>query len=296
MVRLRKALLAAWAGLLGAAVVVLPAAAGSEGAPEVEALNRAGGGHEWSPAQASVGTGGTVTISNNSSSVPHGVEWVSGPATPSCSGVPGTAGQPVSGTSWKGTCTFSQPGTYTFYCTVHGPEMTGTITVAANGTTTTTMTMPATGTGTGAQPPAPGYQPAGQGQGEAPGSPSGKPGSPLAGDAASAVKVAATQRGRVVRGSVAVSQTGVGGRLEVQLLTTRAALAAASGASGVRVGRIVRSHLAAATVSFSVALSARARSALARHGRLSLSVRIVLTPAYGAATTVSRSVRLRKNG
>ncbi len=292
--RLRKALLVACTGLLGAAVVVLPAAAGSEGSPQIEALNRSGGGHEWSPAQASVGTGGSVTISNNSSTTPHGVEWVSGPATPSCSGVPGTAGQPSSGTSWTGTCAFSQPGTYIFYCTVHGPEMTGTVTVAANGTTTTTMTMPSTGTGTGAQPPTPGYQPAGQGQGEAaPGSPTGTPASPLAGDAASAVKVAATQRGRVVRGSVAVSRAGVGGRLEVRLLTARAALAASK---SVQVGRLVRSNLAAGTVSFSVALGARARSALARHGKLSLSVRLVLTPAYGHATTVSRSVRLRKQG
>ncbi len=40
----------------------------------------------------------------------------------------------ASGTKWSGACTFTQAGTYTFFCTVHGSEMTGTITVNTGGT------------------------------------------------------------------------------------------------------------------------------------------------------------------
>jgi hypothetical protein len=58
----------------------------------------------------------------------------------------------------------------------------------------------------------------------------------------------------------------------------------------VRVGRLVRSSLQAGALSFSVALNARARRALGRHGRLALTVLIVLMPAHGSAVTITRSV------
>ncbi len=124
--------------VLGVAVMVPAAVAGIEVNPSIEAVNEKGGGlyseehHRWSPSQRTVAVGGTVTLSN-SSEIPHGVRWVSDPATPVCE--EGAGKVPVgttaasSGTKWSGKCTFSQAGTYTFYCTVHGPEMTGTITV-----------------------------------------------------------------------------------------------------------------------------------------------------------------------
>jgi plastocyanin len=108
------------------AVVVMPALASSQGAT-IEA--KGSGPFEWSPNSVNVGESGSVTIKNPSASIPHGVKWNVVPVTPSCTGVPGTAGEPSSGTSWSGTCTFSKPGEYTFYCTVHGPSMSGKVIV-----------------------------------------------------------------------------------------------------------------------------------------------------------------------
>ena len=66
--------------------VLLPALALSEGSSSIQAID-SGGYHYWSPMQVSVGAGATVTFANPSQ-VSHGVEWISGPATPACSGVP----------------------------------------------------------------------------------------------------------------------------------------------------------------------------------------------------------------
>src|SRR3954453_210905 len=92
IVRLRRRFTFLVASLLGAAVVVLPAVAGSETAPaSVTAVNSEGAykGHYWSPSTVTVGSGGVVTFSNPSSEVSHGLEWTGGPAAPTCSGVPG---------------------------------------------------------------------------------------------------------------------------------------------------------------------------------------------------------------
>jgi plastocyanin len=284
VVRLRKRYLSLIC-ILGTAVAVLPAIASSETSATIEAVNEGGSygygqTHHWSPMQATVGEGGVVTLSN-STDVAHGVEWRSGPENekPTCSsGVPVGTTPAASGTSWSGTCKFTKPGTYTFWCTVHGPEMTGTVTVSANGTTTTTMTMPTPTT------PTTTTAPPGGSSSEAPS------GSPLAGGAATAVKLASRQRGKTVHGSVYVSPAGAGGRLEVTLLATGASLAQAKRPAKMRVGRLSRSPLQAGIVSFAVPLTARGRSALRRHRRLALTVQLVLTPMHGAAVTVTRSV------
>jgi plastocyanin len=125
--------------VVSAVVVILPAVAGSETGPAIEAVNKPGGGlygeetHAWSPTAATVSTGGTVTLSNHTA-IEHGVHWVGGPEIPGCSGIPVGTTSATRGANWSGNCTFTKPGTYTFYCTVHGPEMTGTITVKAPGT------------------------------------------------------------------------------------------------------------------------------------------------------------------
>jgi plastocyanin len=254
------------AALLGLAMALVPTVRASETRPAVEAVNKPGSGiyaeehHAWSPEQVAVTAGGTVSILNPGA-VPHGVHWVGGPATPTCSGgVPVGTEPSASGVRWSGACTFAQAGTYTFYCTVHGPEMTGRITVSAAGT------------------PAP---------------PPSSEGSPLAGSASEAVKLAHGQRGRAVRGSIKVSRAGAGARLQVDLLAKRASLASAGQSGLVRVGRLVRSSLQPGTASFKVALDARARHGLAARLRLALSVRIVLTPAHGSVVTITRSVVLR---
>jgi plastocyanin len=276
------------ATLLGAAVVVLPAVASSE-APTISAVNSGGGyyqeTHAWSPATATIAAGGTVTLKNESATVPHGVLWVSSPATPACAGVPVGTTPAQSGTSWSGTCTFTAPGTYTFYCTVHGPEMTGTITVNANGTTTGTTPGGPAGTTTTGTATAPGAQ--------EPGGSGGLSGSPLAGSASSAIRLARLQRGGAVRGAIAVSEAGSGGRLQVDLLARRASLAGAPHAPLASAGRLVRSSLRPGVVSFKVPLNARATRALRAHHRLALSVRIVIRPLHGPPVTVTRAVLLR---
>jgi plastocyanin len=85
-------------------------------------------GLSWSPSTATVTTADTLTIKNPSSMTLHSVSWDGGPTTPNCTGVPGT-GQ----TNWTGTCTFSQAGSYSFFCTVHGQSMSADVTVNSAG-------------------------------------------------------------------------------------------------------------------------------------------------------------------
>lgn len=286
-VRVPRRFLFLLAPLLGAALVALPAVAGSEAVPTIEAANSTGSygeqHHYWSPATATVGAGGVVAISNPSSEVKHGVQWSGGPGTPSCSGVPvGT-----SGTSWHGECTFSAPGTYTFYCTVHGAEMSGTVTVTS-GSTTTTTTQPTTTAGAPTTS-VPTISP-GSGSASTPGS-AAPAASPLAGSAATALKLPPLQHGTSVRGSVAISEAGTGGRLELDVLARSASLAAHH-AAPVRVGHLVRSSLHAGTIPFAVALSARARHGLRGHRQLALTVRMLLSPPRGAAVSIVRAIVL----
>jgi plastocyanin len=107
------------------------------------------------------------------------------------------------------------------------------------------------------------------------------------------LKLAVTHRGAVVRGSLEVSRSGAGGRLEVDLLAKSASLARRGHSSKqVTVGRLVRASVSAGKVQFSIALNARGKSALRRHHRLALIVKIMLTPPSGNATTLTRSVVL----
>ncbi len=297
-----KGVLVAAAAVLGVSAVILPAVAGSETSPTITAVNGPGmpPQHSWSPSAVGVGEGASVMLSNPTA-VPHGVEWVSVPATPVCSGIPVGTTEAASGTQWSGNCTFTRPGTYSFYCTVHGAAMSGTITVSGPAgeppvtTTTTTTTAPpgspGSGTGSGS-----GSGAGGSGQPGTTGAGAGTPGvggSPFAGGAAQALKLNAQQRGSAVRGSLAVSSTGAHGRLEVDVLSKAASLARGGHPSTVRVGKLERSSLAPGTVRFKVALNARAKRALARRGHLALTVEITLTPPGAGAAKLERSVVLR---
>jgi plastocyanin len=281
--------------LLGAAVAVLPAVAGSETSPTVSAESNAKTcGYYvncWVPSQVELTAPGTVTF-KNASGTAHGVVWSSVPATPACSGVPVNA----SATTFNGTCSFSQPGTYKFYCYVHGPYMSGTVIVNPGGTTTTTTT---TGTQPGGTTTTTETRPGGTttsttrtaGTTSAPAG-SLLPGSPQPSAIAGAiVTVARSQHGKAVRGSIEVTTADAGGRLEVDLVASRASLARA-GAAPVRVGRLVRSSVHAGKLFFSVRLSAKGRGALARHRRLQLTVKIVITPPQGPSSSASRRIVL----
>jgi plastocyanin len=126
------------AAMTVALLALLPAVGSSTEPPTVEAVNQGPYEHHWSPAQVAVSTGGTIAVSNTTGT-PHGVEWRSGPVTPGCSaGVPVGTTSSASKVTFTGTCTFNQSGTYTFYCTVHGAEMTETVTVTTPGAPTVT--------------------------------------------------------------------------------------------------------------------------------------------------------------
>lgn len=256
--------------LLGVATAMLPAIASSETSPTVEAVNVPANGyseetHYWSPSQVAVMAGGVVMFSNPTT-VPHGVEWVGGPTKPACgSGVPVGTTESASGSKWSGTCTFSQAGTYTFYCTVHHAKMSGTITVNAGGTTTTTTTPTTTTTTTTTEAPA---------------------GSPLLGSPT----LRSSQRGGSVKGSLDISSAGAGDRLDIEVFAKSASLAKAKHSTRIRVGLLVRGSVSAGKTSFAVKLNVKARRALKRHRRLALTVRITLTPVHGEPFSVTRAV------
>jgi plastocyanin len=310
--RLRKRYLPL-AALLGAAVAVLPTIASSAVTATVNAeSNTATCNYNcWSPAQVTV-TSGDMVAFKNSSGVIHGVVWESSnPATPTCTNVPVNS----SSTSFNGTCTFSQAGTYNFYCYVHGTSMSGTITANANGTTTTTTTgtttttttptttstttttPPPTTTTTTTPPPPQSTSTATQSSTTPSSSTTATtpveppPGSPLL----RSPSLRSTQRGTSVKGSLNVSQAGGGGRLEVDLFAKSASLARTrrSGSGSVRVGRLVRASVSVGRVSFSVSLTARGKRALTRHRHLALTVKITLTPVRGTPVSVTRNVVLR---
>jgi plastocyanin len=113
------------AGALGAVFVGVPAIA--ESSPTVSGTESL----MWVPAEVGVQPGGTVNFQNTSSSTPHGIVWEAGnPSTPACSGVPVNKGE----TNWKGTCSFSNAGTYRYFCFVHGKAMSGKVVVGASST------------------------------------------------------------------------------------------------------------------------------------------------------------------
>jgi hypothetical protein len=159
------------------------------------------------------------------------------------------------------------------------------VTVNGGGTTATTPTNSSATNPT----PAP-ITTTGQSGTTAPPAGAGAVGSPLAAAASEAVKIASSQRGKTVHGSVAISAAGAGGRLEVELLAGAAVLATAGHPAQIRVGKLVRSNLQPGTVSFSVPLNTRARGALRRRGHLPLRLRLTVQPRGGSPTVISRRV------
>jgi hypothetical protein len=291
--RPRVLLLFALAALAGTAVAVLPALAAVPSEVKLEVNENCveaawpcwatpGSGAQPVPASKIViATGGEVTFTDSVATKAN-LTWMG--AAPACSpSVPVSPAPPQ--TSWEGKCKFAQPGAYRFESSTlfnGGPSENYTqyeiLVEGATGTTpttTTTSTAPTTTaphtTGGPTTPSEPGH------------------GSPLAAGSR-ALKLAHSQSGSVVRGSIDVSPAGSGGRLEVGLFAAGASLAKAGHPARVRVGRLVRSSLAAGSVSFSVPLNARGKAAVRHRRRLALTVKITLTPLAGAAVTVTRLV------
>jgi plastocyanin len=271
------------AALLGAAAAVVPSLASSATTPQTATVS----GTEsitWSPAEVTIAPGGTVTFQDPSKTVPHGIVWESGPETPACSGVPIDEGR----SNWKGTCTFAGEGAYHYYCYVHGKAMSGVVIVGNTATTTTstsvTSTTPTTSSST--TPAQPGMNMPGMtiGTGTAP------PSRGSARDSLGRDELSVTlgQRGSV-RGALVVAVAG--SRLVIELLVPADVIDRGRHShAGVLAGRLSDADLPAGRVRFRVPTSAAARSALARIGRLTLSVRFLLTPPGGA--TIARTLRV----
>jgi hypothetical protein len=126
--RPRTLLLFALAGLLGAAVAVLPALAAGTSAPSEVKLEVAQNCFEsnwpcWNPKGNSesnvpesevppfkLAQGGTISFEDKDSQAPTDVVW-KGAAAPTCTGV---VNAPPTETGWSGTCTFATAGEYEF--------------------------------------------------------------------------------------------------------------------------------------------------------------------------------------
>jgi len=299
VLRPRMFVLLALAALIGAAVAVLPALAAAPSEAKLEVNENCvennwpcwavpGSGANPAPAsRVTIASGGAVAFSDEMGHEAN-IRWTSTPSgQPTCSSeVPVSPTPPKTG--WKGECKFEQPGTYQFESSTlfnEGPSLNYTeyeivVEGGATGTIPTTTTSPGGG-GTTTSP----LSPAGGGSGSA-----GAPSSPLVGSASEAVKLARTQHGSSVHGSIKISQAGVGGRLEVDLLASGASPAKAGRSPQMRVGRLVRSSLYAGTTSFTVPLNAKGKATLRRHRRLALNVKITLTPLHGAAVTLTRGI------
>jgi hypothetical protein len=290
--RARTLLLLSLSALAGAVVVVLPALAAAPSEVKLEVNENcvlpnwpcwaiAGSGGNPPPAsKITIAVGGEVIFKDTKTEA--NIEWMG--TAPTCSsGVPVSPTPPK--TSWEGKCKFEQPGTYRFESSTlfnGGPTedyrkyevvVEGGTTGPTGTTTSGTTTRTTTSTTTTASEPGSGH------------------GSPLEGGS-SALKLAGSQRGSTVHGSIKVSQAGSGGRLEVELLAGGASLSKVRHVGRIRVGRLVRSSLKSGNVSFAVPLSARGKASLRRHRHLALKVKITLSPLQGAAVTLTRGVVL----
>lgn len=254
------------------AVLLLAAPAASQAPPTLASViatdnvftSEGGGG-----AEVTIAAGGHVNFTYFSGNTRHNVVFPG--ARPTVCGISdGPAGTSAALPSvpsprvWEGGCDFDVAGTYAFVCGLHS-SMTGSVTVVQ----------------TGASPPPP-----------PPGPPAVVEAPVAGGPAASGLTVAAQQRGFSVRGSVAVARTG--SRVLARAFARRRSLYAGS-RSGleVQVGRQVRSGVGDARVTFAAPLSAAARRALRRNGRLLIVLRVSVTPAQGAAYTARRMIILR---
>jgi plastocyanin len=171
------------------------------------------------------------------------------------------------GPGWEGSCRFDDAGTFGFVCGVHD-GMTGRVIVRAAPAPTPTPTSTATRTPT--PTPTPTGDPTGGSNPTTTTAPSpGATNAPV--QTKLKLTLARTQRSMRVRGAVEVEQAGA--RLTVTARTNR------------RVGRFVRRSTGPGTAVFSVGLDAKARRVLRAKHRLTVTVRVALTPRGGKPLT-----------
>lgn len=156
---------------------------------------------------------------------------------------------------WSGSCTFDSAGTYAFHCGLHS-FMTGKVEVVD-------PNAPSTDTGPG---PTFGYMTP-----------------PVA-------KVARRQTGPVVRGKV----TTPSGPARIAVTAFAARRAVATRTRRVKIGSVTTRSNGTGPTAFSLKVNRTARRALHRRRRLTVSLRIGITPDAGTATRMSATVVLRE--
>jgi plastocyanin len=225
---------------------------------------------------------GTVTVEGAATPTPTDTATATATATQTQTATPtATETQTATPTATQ-TQTATPTATQTQTATPTASQtQTATPTASQTQTATSTPTPAPSTTQTSTTPPLGSTSP-----GSTPSSGSGAPTSP----AASSPKLAGSQRGSAVRGTIAITRSG--SRLQVDLLVKRSALG--TGRSGqVRVGRSSKTAHAG-KASFTVALNAAAKKALRKKGRLKLSVKVTVTPKSGAIYRVTRSVTVKR--
>ena len=267
-------------GMVGA--LVLPASAAAQSPSAVTFTPVDDGSWDWELPGGATSTplalGGTVTVNSNSGT--HNARLTGPSPVPSCN----LPAMPLAPT-WMRTCTFNTSGVYTLICDVHN-GMSSTIDVDD----------PPPGGGGPPPPPPPPGGGGGSGGGGGGGSGGGgsggdptDPGSPQAG--APSFKVTRKQTGVVLRGSVTTSGAA---KIVVTALVSNRYLSTSrpKKVKKVSVGSKTIRRTSAGKANFAVKLNAAARRALKRRDKLSVTLRIVVTPSGGKATTKTVAVKL----
>jgi plastocyanin len=205
-----------------------------------------------------IAPGQSVSFSYPDGKSTHNVDFTS-EKQPACTGLPPI---PYPPRLWQdASCTFDQPGTYTFVCDAHA-EMTGTVIVAVP-TPSPTATPTAT-----PDPVTPGATPAPTA------TPGGSQPTGTQPPATLSLKLAGKQKGTRVRGSLTVAHAG--SRVQVTVRSGK-----------TRAGRWRKPSAAAGRLSFAVKLDARTRRALRAKRRLKLTVTVAVTPRGGQTLTTT---------
>ena len=141
------------AALVAVGGVIAGVSAAAASAPKADVTVKALVTNTWDKPTVNISTGDTVTWDYNAgNSIPHNTESVTGP--PADTAWDAFATEVSTGT---GAYQFTQPGTYTYLCTVHRDVMTGTVVVTgAPVTPTATSTATATATATATRTATPG--------------------------------------------------------------------------------------------------------------------------------------------
>jgi hypothetical protein len=263
-------------GAAGAAAQY-PATASFSASDSPDLWTAAGGG--WSVA---IALGGTVTFDVATSEL-HDASFPAG-AGVACTAGGGPASTRIPSTpsaSWSGSCTFSYDGYIPFVCTVHS-TMKGEVAVArADGTLPTRYPDIQAGTSVVDWGPPSGHTPL---TGLPPGVVPTPASSPM-------FTFAPTQRGSVVRGTIANAGRGATATIDITARQRDLSTARRKPTGTTRLRRLVRAANDAGEVAVAVRLPVLARRALSRHGRLVLTLRATVR---GASIPTGSATRTRQ--